>query len=173
MPQTKLAKLQNTIICDGKYIVRKADAFDAVSLRADVREVDRMEWDYTIAGGLDHLEGCIHYSEEAWTVADEEDRALIICGVVDHHGTTPGEYPDPPSVWLIGTNASDRAAIELQQGTRALFNAFFTRWQVTQCLTWSGNHKHHRWLEWWGYRLIGAMEYGPSRETFYSYVRGV
>lgn len=168
MPKTQ-SLLKDTVICDGKYIVRRADAFDAVSLGADVREADRLEWDYSIEGGLKHLQNCIHYASEAWTVADEEDRALIICGVVEHTcGST-----EPPSVWLIGTNASDRHAIELQQGTRELFNAFFIRWQVTQCLTWSGNHKHHRWLEWWGYRNVGAMEYGPFGQTFFAYVRGV
>lgn len=58
-------------------------------------------------------------------------------------------------VWLLGTPELVRGdcAVRLLRDCRGIIQELLKRYPILGNKTWVGNHVHHRWLEWMGFRI--------------------
>jgi hypothetical protein len=75
-------------------------------------------------------------------------------------------------VWLLGTDLAEREGLRIAYLTRDHMMGFFNRWPGGECWSDSRNVTHHRWMEWYGFKLMGVGPWGHMGLSFHHYKIG-
>jgi|TARA_R110000823_G_scaffold89656_4_gene198743 hypothetical protein len=150
-----------------KAKVRLASIDDCNKLGPKLREADKRELKASCGyGPVTALTLSMNASDNAYVLADKDDMAVLMFGVV----SSPQDSVGVP--WMLGSNG-------IYKHTRKL---------TTECKTWlefihkdydllfnyvhAENPKAIRWLQWMGFTMVRLIpDYGVGKEPFYEFVK--